>query len=31
MIPNAGHGFTESPKATKAILDFLKRHPQGKK
>ncbi len=31
MIPNAGHGFTESPQATKAILDFLKRHPQGQK
>jgi 3-oxoadipate enol-lactonase len=31
MIPNAGHGFTESPQATTAILDFLKRHPQGKK
>ncbi|HEX7363554.1 MAG TPA: alpha/beta fold hydrolase [Dehalococcoidia bacterium] len=27
MIPGAGHGFTESPDAVKAIIDFLKRHP----
>jgi pimeloyl-ACP methyl ester carboxylesterase len=31
IIPNAGHGFTEAPEATRAILDFLKRHPKGKK
>ena len=30
MIPGAGHGFTESTEAVKAILDFLKRHPGGK-
>jgi len=29
IIPNAGHGFTESPEASRAILDFLRRHPQG--
>jgi pimeloyl-ACP methyl ester carboxylesterase len=27
ILKNAGHGFTESPQATTAILDFLKRHP----
>jgi pimeloyl-ACP methyl ester carboxylesterase len=31
IIPNAGHGFTEAPEATTAILDFLKRHPKDKK
>jgi len=31
IIPNAGHGFTEAPEATTAILDFLKRHLKGKK
>jgi 3-oxoadipate enol-lactonase len=31
IIPNAGHGFTESPDAVKAILDFLKRHTGGKR
>jgi 3-oxoadipate enol-lactonase len=31
MVKNAGHGFTESPEATRAILDFLKRHPKGRK
>jgi 3-oxoadipate enol-lactonase len=31
IVKNAGHGFTESPDAVKAILDFLKRHPGGKK
>ncbi|MBN2463160.1 MAG: alpha/beta fold hydrolase [Dehalococcoidia bacterium] len=31
IVPNAGHGFTESLEATKAILDFLKRHTRGKK
>jgi 3-oxoadipate enol-lactonase len=31
IIPNAGHGFNEAPEATRAILDFLKRHPKGKK
>jgi pimeloyl-ACP methyl ester carboxylesterase len=31
IIPNAGHGFTEALEATGAILDFLKRHPKGKK
>jgi 3-oxoadipate enol-lactonase len=30
IIPNAGHGFTEAPEATTAILDFLKRHSKGK-
>jgi len=27
MVKNAGHAFTQSPDAVKAILDFLKRHP----
>jgi pimeloyl-ACP methyl ester carboxylesterase len=31
IVKNAGHGFTESPEAARAILDFLKRHPKGKK
>jgi len=31
IVKNAGHGFTEAPEATTAMLDFLKRHPQGKK
>jgi pimeloyl-ACP methyl ester carboxylesterase len=31
ILPNAGHGFTESPDAVKAMLDFLKRHPGGRK
>ncbi|MCJ7515870.1 MAG: alpha/beta hydrolase [Dehalococcoidia bacterium] len=31
MVKNAGHGFTQSPEAPKAILDFLKRHSKGKK
>jgi 3-oxoadipate enol-lactonase len=31
IVPNAGHGFTESPDAATAILGFLKRHPGGKK
>jgi len=31
IVKNAGHAFTESPEATTAILDFLKRHPKGKK
>jgi 3-oxoadipate enol-lactonase len=31
IVKNAGHGFTEAPEATTAILDFLKRHPKGKK
>lgn len=31
IVKNAGHGFTEAPEATRAILDFLKRHPKGKK
>jgi pimeloyl-ACP methyl ester carboxylesterase len=31
MVKNAGHGFTQLPEAEKAILDFLKRHPKGKK
>lgn len=31
MVKNAGHGFTEAPEATRAMLDFLKRHPKGKK
>ena len=28
IIKNAGHAFTQSPDAVKAILDFLKRHPE---
>jgi 3-oxoadipate enol-lactonase len=31
IVKNAGHGFTQSPEAAKAILDFLKRHSGGKK
>jgi pimeloyl-ACP methyl ester carboxylesterase len=31
VIPNAGHAFTEAPEAITAMLDFLKRHPGGKK
>jgi 3-oxoadipate enol-lactonase len=31
ILKNAGHAFTQSPDAPKAILDFLKRHPGGKK
>jgi 3-oxoadipate enol-lactonase len=31
IVKNAGHGFTEAPEATRAILDFLRRHPKGKK
>jgi len=31
IIKNAGHAFTQSPDAAKAILDFLKRHPKGKR
>jgi hypothetical protein len=33
MLENAGHGFIgdAAVEATKAILDFLKRHPKGKK
>jgi pimeloyl-ACP methyl ester carboxylesterase len=31
IVKNAGHGFTQSPEANKAILDFLKRHSKGKK
>ncbi len=31
IVKNAGHGFTEAPEATRAILDFLRRHPGGKK
>jgi pimeloyl-ACP methyl ester carboxylesterase len=31
IVPNAGHGFTESPDAVKAVLDFLKRHSQSRK
>jgi len=31
ILKNAGHGFTQSPEAARAILDFLKRHPKGKK
>jgi len=31
IVKNAGHGFTEAPEATTAMLDFLKRHPRGKK
>jgi pimeloyl-ACP methyl ester carboxylesterase len=31
IVKNAGHGFTEAPEATRAMLDFLKRHPKGKK
>jgi 3-oxoadipate enol-lactonase len=30
MVKNAGHGFTQSPEAAKTIVDFLKRHPEGK-
>ena len=30
FVKNAAHGFTEAPEATRAILDFLKRHPKGK-
>ena len=32
MLENAGHGFISdaAPEATKAILDFLKRHPKGR-
>src|SRR4030042_5417878 len=26
IVKSAGHGFTESPEATTAILDFLRRH-----
>ncbi len=29
MVRHAGHGFTEVPEATTAMLDFLKRHPTG--
>jgi 3-oxoadipate enol-lactonase len=29
IVENAGHGFTQSPDAARAILDFLKRHPAG--
>jgi 3-oxoadipate enol-lactonase len=32
MLKNAGHGFfSETPESTKAILDFLRRHPKGRK
>jgi 3-oxoadipate enol-lactonase len=31
IVKNAGHGFTQSPDAAKAILDFLNRHQGGKK
>ena len=31
IVKKAGHGFTEAPEATGAILDFMKRHPKGKK
>jgi 3-oxoadipate enol-lactonase len=31
FVKNAGHGFTEAPEATRAILDFLRRHLKGKK
>jgi pimeloyl-ACP methyl ester carboxylesterase len=31
IVKNAGHGFTQAPEASRAILDFLKRHPKGKK
>jgi pimeloyl-ACP methyl ester carboxylesterase len=31
ILKNAGHGFAESPEATKEILNFLRRHPKGKK
>jgi pimeloyl-ACP methyl ester carboxylesterase len=32
IMENAGHGFfSETPESTKAILDFLRRHPKGKR
>jgi len=31
IVKNAGHDFTESPEAITVILDFLRRHPGGKK
>jgi 3-oxoadipate enol-lactonase len=31
IVKKAGHGFTEAPEATGAILDFLKRHSKSKK
>jgi pimeloyl-ACP methyl ester carboxylesterase len=31
ILKNAGHAFTQSPEAAKTIVDFLKRHPAGKR